>query len=380
MGLDDLIVAWESNFNRAKFEINNTSKSCNPWELSPNRLFDYIMTLSRYKFSSYMHFKSPVRFKTILENWINNFSDSDKFTAFKLSSRVLFITAHEIEYLQRYVYKKFISQYGLGMKNFLEEFLFVPLEEDVKVAEFFTLNEIPGRKDTYKGVRNFINSIDELVIPVKKIEKISVDIEQVKLSNIENKDEIIDRMVQSKIRHAADMQMKIKEYEQKKYLILLVDFSGSGVTVISDLIRILKIYSFEIVFLFSYIICEDSLNELLKISKQNGDRLKIIYGLLLTSKVKCLKENNIIFSKSDISDIRILCDKYFAQLKEHPDVKKWGEDIKYGYKDTQIILVLCRNCPNNTLPLIWAENDNWKALFPRTASYVKHSTGGKGQK
>ncbi len=387
--LDNLIDQWENEYNKDKHNnansvINIPHESSNPWELSPYHLFDYITTLSRYKFSTYMQFDPPVRFQIILENWINNFlSDKDKFTAFKLSSRILFITQHELEYLQRYVYRKFISQYGWQINESLEEFLFVPLEEDVKVAEFFRLNQISGREDKVGGSKSYLNCIDEFIQPIKEIEKIDNGIKQIKscehLNNLD-RDNIIAIMEKAKIQYTAELEKKNKDYEQRKYLILLTDFSGSGATVKNDITRILTHYSFEFVFLFSYIICEDSLNKLLITSEQNANKINIIYGLLLTSKAKCFAEDSIILFDPDKSEIRKLCDKYFFQLKEHPDVKQWQEDIKYGFKENQLTLVLDHNCPNNTLPIMWAENSNWKALFPRVPKYIFHSTGGKEQK
>ncbi len=362
--IDELISKWDSE--HSKSTVEDLLEGGNPWTMDPKRLLDYINTLSRYKFSTYMHFKSPVRFRAILENWIDNFSDRDKFMAFKLCSRVLFITSHEIEYLQRYVYNKFLSRLGMSRLISLDEFLFVSLEEDVKLADFFTLNEVGGRKNKSKGARNYLDGIDELIGPIKKIEKIRDEIDKLKLNTIPSI--FVKQMEETIIQLQADIQKKAKEFESKKYLVLLTDFCGSGKTVTNDILRVINNYNFKSVFLLSYIICEDTINELSKMGKKS-DKLEIVYGLFLDSKVNCLKEGSIIFSKSERDNIWHLCDQYFPKLEGHPDVKTSGDEVKYGYRRTGILLVLHRNCPNNTLPVIWAENEDWNGLFSRTESY-----------
>jgi len=36
-----------------------------------------------------------------------------------------------------------------------------------------------------------------------------------------------------------------------------------------------------------------------------------------------------------------------------------------GYADCQTLVVFDTNCPNNSLPILWAERDDWKPLFRR---------------
>jgi len=398
MNIDDLIQNWEAEYNKGKGEHSSIfdplgvhTESVSPWELSPCRLFDYIMTLSKYKFSTYIQFNPPIRFQTILENWINNFTleERDKLIAFKLASRILFITERELEYLQNYVYKLFTSQYKILIDKSLGEFLFISLEEDVKVADFFRINKVPGRKDIVNGSRSFLNSIDELLKEIKKIEKIDrliskmLALKDYKVDKTSNKtiviEEVISIMQDYKTQIAADLGKRKEALKGKKYLVLLTNFSGSGATVENDIKRILTNYSFEAVFLFSYVISHKSLLKLSELSEIHSNKLKIIPGLILPAEVQCFGNNSILFSEDDKQEVKKLCDNYFDKLKGHADVEKWGKKIKYGYNKTRLTLVLPHNCPNSTIPVVWAENKDWKALFPRIPSYIKHSTAGRGQ-
>ena len=58
-----------------------------------------------------------------------------------------------------------------------------------------------------------------------------------------------------------------------------------------------------------------------------------------------------------------LCTKYYDRFKgdEHTDV---GGGVKFGYGGAGLTLILQSNCPNDSLYLLWHEND-WYPLFPR---------------
>jgi hypothetical protein len=44
-------------------------------------------------------------------------------------------------------------------------------------------------------------------------------------------------------------------------------------------------------------------------------------------------------------------------------------DHAFGFGSAGTLLVIYSNCPNNTLPLIWHNSPQWKALFPRVSRY-----------
>ena len=53
------------------------------------------------------------------------------------------------------------------------------------------------------------------------------------------------------------------------------------------------------------------------------------------------------------------------------------EDVKYGYADGGLPLVLCHNCPNNSIYLLWGQVEKKdllpgiKALFPRISRHLE---------
>lgn len=36
-----------------------------------------------------------------------------------------------------------------------------------------------------------------------------------------------------------------------------------------------------------------------------------------------------------------------------------------GYSDSQVTIVFSENCPNNSLPILWEDKNNWIPLFKR---------------
>ena len=95
------------------------------------------------------------------------------------------------------------------------------------------------------------------------------------------------------------------------------------------------------------------------IAKTKDNKLKIYNGYfknvirheLLYDKHKAFSDNSQIFPKKETRDrIRNLCEKYGKELYEFPFV----------YDESQALIVLDHNTPNNTLPIIWASTNNEK--------------------
>lgn len=66
-----------------------------------------------------------------------------------------------------------------------------------------------------------------------------------------------------------------------------------------------------------------------------------------------------------------LVEKYYdkAIQDEHTDVG--GTDVKYGFAQCGLPMVLPHNTPNNSLALLWAETNERRALFPRVQRHRK---------
>lgn len=93
-------------------------------------------------------------------------------------------------------------------------------------------------------------------------------------------------------------------------------------------------------------------------------------GEILTDEDMAFSENSVVFNEKERNVIKPMCEKYGNQLfKKHP----------LGYDNTQSLIVFPHNTPNNTLPIIWASNDNeasageilWRPLWNRKKAQKK---------
>jgi hypothetical protein len=73
-----------------------------------------------------------------------------------------------------------------------------------------------------------------------------------------------------------------------------------------------------------------------------------------------------------------ICEKYWEShhYKENSSYAGTDDPIRIhpgGYRDTQLLVVLYSNCPNNSLPILWSEVDGtpraWEPLFRRHPRY-----------
>jgi len=69
-----------------------------------------------------------------------------------------------------------------------------------------------------------------------------------------------------------------------------------------------------------------------------------------------------------------LCKRYFNETIVNEHILEGGDCI-CGFGGAGLALVLNNNCPNNTIPLIWQETNDWHPLFPRIDHHVTRTKG-----
>lgn len=136
-----------------------------------------------------------------------------------------------------------------------------------------------------------------------------------------------------------------RRLSNKKYLILIDDYTGSGKTII-DFIKLIKKYVGDDIRLIIYCI------HATKVSKNTVNEFLSVEGL--NGQIESHEES----------------DMYFANAYEKQNIiKSFGKfSHPLGYEETESVLTTYRNTPNNTLELFWNDNliDNgWRSLFPR---------------
>lgn len=74
------------------------------------------------------------------------------------------------------------------------------------------------------------------------------------------------------------------------------------------------------------------------------------------------------FSVDEKKPVSLLCAKYYNRFREDRHTLVGG-GCKYGFGKAGLILVLFTNCPNDSIYLVWHDNDGWTPLFPRVSHH-----------
>lgn len=154
----------------------------------------------------------------------------------------------------------------------------------------------------------------------------------------------------------------ITEIEPDTHTLIMVDdFVGTGDTVIAynnslKTQGVFKNHKDLQVYYISLIVTDDGLKNI----QHYDPTFKIIYSEFLSLDYKVFSENTIVLP--DYSpEIRIQAKNVCEKIGEFLE----GEDNALGYKNSEILIGLHHNIPNNTLPIIWSDNKNWFPIFPR---------------
>lgn len=136
-----------------------------------------------------------------------------------------------------------------------------------------------------------------------------------------------------------------KRLKDKKYLILIDDYIGSGDTVKTFVEKIEKYIGKELVIIIKCIHATAS---------------------ALESLICFLDEKKIRGQVESDEESR----KYFDGFVEKRDrIRKFGSfNLPLGYGETESVVTTYRNTPNNTIGLFWNDNisgTGWRSLFPR---------------
>ncbi|MHB8085381.1 MAG: phosphoribosyltransferase-like protein, partial [Dehalococcoidia bacterium] len=76
-------------------------------------------------------------------------------------------------------------------------------------------------------------------------------------------------------------------------------------------------------------------------------------------------------------DFEKLLKKYYDDRLEDMHTETGGPDVMHGYAHCSLPLVLCHNCPNNSVYLLWGQTEKTekrpglKALFPRISRHLE---------
>lgn len=163
--------------------------------------------------------------------------------------------------------------------------------------------------------------------------------------------------------------LKVKNINNYLHLILLDDFSGSGDTVVKYINTFVRpqLLENDIKHLKIYFLCVAFMKKAKTVIKEQLSEYS--FDFIGTEKNAAFSNLGSPFGyRPKMLKARELCYKYGYNLYPHI---KWDKnhniETRYplGYGNSQSLIVFEHSVPNNTIPIIWSNQNSWKPLYPR---------------
>lgn len=115
-------------------------------------------------------------------------------------------------------------------------------------------------------------------------------------------------------------------------------------------------------YLLTFIATTDAITFL----SQSGNNIVLIYSILLDERAKCFSNISYVFSESNVQQFMSIA-KQIAKsygteiMRDHAYMGKYP----LGFSDGQYLFGFYYNTPDNSLPIIWCDINNWTPAFKR---------------
>lgn len=345
----------------------------------------YFQTMSRYKYDDYQQYTTGKRFIETLAIWLNYFPLEDRKVVLKfLRNRLIFISASEVNLLAESCFpdalRKILTDrvsIELVIPNYFVRQLVQSKEYLVLLRQSLFCGLSDGAKlDIFRRANTGVISHEQIYLTYE-------------LS--------FDRLTKMQQELHSDLAKpnflnRVPNANESKFrtLFLIDDFSASGTSYLKYIESTNQLKG-KIAGLYESIFSEDNnqLDDALSIRKCFGEDLKIYIILYLcTTQAKKLIEGNFqklyekynhkpelvvlheidssykINSDEDISKVCIKDVYYDKNLLEDEHTRS---NVKMGFSNCALPIVLGHNTPNNSIPLLWSYDYSliFKGLFPR---------------
>lgn len=317
MNLIELIDEWDSKVKFSEKAYYSYYEHAGKFR----NIYERIKNLYDYKWSVDRHFSAGLI--PTIESWLNNFKTKrERRIAFELVSKILFYSRKEMESLCKTTCSNLLNlmTYNLGSRidiSFIDTNAFL----------------IPATDSGAEYCRILRHSYNLNTYTVKQ----------------------------------SIQELKTHDYLQRKHIIFLDDFVGSGATAINKCsefkVTEKKIAFSDLHFYYCALIATNWGLETIK--RETG--FEVVAGEVLDSKYKCFSGDSVIYTEAqNRAEAEQVFNKYGEQIcEDDPEIK----GFPLSFNNDQLSVVLHDNTPDNTLPVIWSPEKNWFALFERRRRY-----------
>lgn len=352
--------------------------------------YAWINLMALYKYDSYRDYQAGMRFVESLSNWLQQFDVTERPFAYEFIKRnLVYIGTPEMERMVKQFFYKFVYK---KLLNVTASRLCIPGHSILTDRAAKRYLEILQRRTLFMGLSDGAR-LDVL--------------RRANIGRINNEQVVIATQIDEfKWKSLFDdlkkdlTNLEAEEDEKQFCLVYLIDdFMGTGLSFLrkdnerwkGKLIKFLesispsetrKIFSDEFeICVHHFIGTKKSESDIDQRYNEIKNELKTIYGNITVS----FSYSMIFPESSKISDTTVegkkfleLCKKYYNRKIESEHTGVGGGSIEYGFGGCALPLILEHNCPNNSVPLLWAEiekdeENNFQEMRPLFRRRQRHS-------
>lgn len=154
--------------------------------------------------------------------------------------------------------------------------------------------------------------------------------------------------------------------EKYENLVFVDDVTISGIQALTYIPRISGSISADKMYFLTFLASDTAIDELSYLNVQ------VLYGNRLTDRERCFSGNSYVFSSESKQAYLLIAKKmceYYGNIitQGHPEV----DGFPLGVDEAQGLFCFFYNTPDNTLPVFWCSENNWKPIFKRFEKVTK---------
>lgn len=279
------------------------------------------------------------------------------FYAQALFANVVYIPSLVLDEAWRYCLREVCRLSKINKDNFLSQVVLFGEDSDL-VRRFCYANNLWGRLDLDKQPRS---------------PRVGDFVKDVLLSWLLHRDPILSELYEH-------LNKEITCFIKRRYWLLLVDNALSGISLKTELEKILNLAQLVNpdveIYVMVQIITSDALKTVKETIRNSEKSIKIIEAIYLDESYKINSDNCKLFaSQETLKGVRELC-KWFADEilnkdERYNSAKRLsGDNLEFGFRASGLTLVT-PNCPSNSIPLLWYYRRSvYEGPYPRVESRV----------
>ena len=356
--------------------------------------FAWLQLFSQFKYDDYADFIAGVRFVESLATWLQQFEKTEREAAYTfVRTRLIYFSESQLQHLIELLYP-----------DLIQPLILRDVAKAVKIPEYLVWST-PGSRRAFEWLRRrclFFGLSDGARIDVFRRATVGlISNEQVLLAPEISSDKWI-RLHESLKEDLKKHQEKWKArglmevYPEEEpttflYIFLLDDFTGTGYTLGQRMLRFWdnvkdvrdKVLDPEWSVLVHHYVATNGAKSRIeaKNREQRDKRGDDWYTAVDFSYAIVLSEIEKV-SKSKDPDFWPIIQKYYDPSIRTSHTDKGGsEDIRLGFGNCALPLILEHNTPNNSIALLWGDTSGssgipgMKPLFRRRQRHVEYGSG-----